>query len=116
MKYYLFSLQATLSINVTDVNDNRPIFTIPPEGLQGSVFERAPLGFEVLTVVATDLDTGGSQFITYFIDTNITGVSVPFAIPDPTVSFVYIMTVMNSMLLDQGMSTIAIKCPEHPMT
>ena len=79
-------LQVTLTVNVTDVNDNRPIFNIPPGGLQGSIFERAPLGHEVLTVEATDLDTGGSQFITYAIDTNITGVSVPFAILDPTVS------------------------------
>lgn len=76
----------TLTINVTDVNDNRPIFNIPPGGYQAFVFESAPVGFEAITVEATDLDTGDSQFITYTIDTNVTGVSVPFAILDPTVS------------------------------
>ena len=79
----------TLTINVTDVNDNRPIFNIPQGGYQASVFESAPVGFEAITVEATDLDTGDSEFITYAIDTNVTGVDVPFAILDPRVRYMY---------------------------
>lgn len=75
----------TLTINVTDVNDNHPIFNIPPGGYQASVFEDASIGDPVITVEATDLDSS-NQFITYSIDTNIPGISVPFAILDPTVS------------------------------
>lgn len=75
----------TLTINVTDVNDNRPIFNIPPGGYQARVFETAPIGFEVITVEASDLDTGDQQFITYTIDPNVTGVRVPFTILDPRV-------------------------------
>ena len=75
----------TLIIDVTDVNDNRPIFNIPPGGYQATVFESAPIGFEAITVEATDFDTGNHQFITYAIDTNVTGVRVPFAIENPTV-------------------------------
>lgn len=75
----------TLTINVTDVNDNRPIFNIPPGGYRANVSEDAFIGDLVITVEATDLDSS-NQFITYFIDTNVTGFSVPFAILDPTVS------------------------------
>ena len=78
-------------INVTDVNDNRPIFNIPPGGYQASISEDAFIGDPVITVEATDLDSS-NQFITYSIDTNVTGVSVPFAILDPTVSYFTIMT------------------------
>lgn len=79
----------TLTINVTDVNDNRPIFNIPPGGYQASVFETAPIGYEVITVEASDLDTGDQQFITYAIDPNVTGSRVPFAILDQTVCLSY---------------------------
>ena len=83
--HYLFELlQVMLTINVTDVNDNRPVFNIPPGGYQSSVSEDAFVGDEVITVVAMDLDSS-NQFITYAIDTNVTGVSVPFTILDPTV-------------------------------
>ena len=78
-------LQVTLTINVTDVNDNRPIFNIPPGGYQASVSEDAMIGDEVIMVEATDLDSS-NQFITYAIDTNVTGVSVPFAILNRRVS------------------------------
>lgn len=81
----------TLTINVTDVNDNHPIFNIPPGGYQASVSEDAFVGDLVITVEATDLDSS-NQFITYSIDTNVTSVSVPFAILDPTVSKFIIMT------------------------
>lgn len=71
-------------VNVTDSNDNRPIFTIPPGGYEEAILENATLGTEVINVTASDLDQGENQIITYFIATNA---SVPFSIPDPTVGY-----------------------------
>ena len=69
-------------INVTDSNDNRPIFS-SPGGYVESILENATLGSEVIIVVATDLDQGDNQDITYSILTNTS--DLPFSIPDPTV-------------------------------
>ena len=79
-------VQATIVINVTDSNDNRPVFSIPPGGYVASILENVTVGSEVITVAATDLDQGANQVITYSILTNLTEGSVPFSIPDPTVS------------------------------
>jgi hypothetical protein len=76
-------LQATIVVNVTDSNDNRPIFSIPPGGYMENILENATVGSEVIVVTATDLDQGANQVITYSILANS---SLPFSIPDPTVS------------------------------
>ena len=78
----LFVLQATIIVNVTDSNDNRPIFSIPPGGYVESILENTTIGSEVIVVVATDLDQGVNQLITYSISANS---SFPFAIPDSSV-------------------------------
>lgn len=72
-------------VNVTDSNDNRPIFTIPPGGYVETIPENTTLGSEVITVVATDLDQGGNQIITYAIQANTSNMALPFSIPDSTV-------------------------------
>lgn len=73
--------------NVTDANDNRPIFVIPSGGYVANVLENATVGCEIITVMATDLDQGIHQSITYSVLSNTTtGMSVPFEIRDPTVS------------------------------
>ncbi len=73
--------------NVTDANDNRPIFVIPSGGYVANVLENSTVGSEVITVMATDLDQGIHQSITYSVLSNATtGTSVPFEITDPTVS------------------------------
>ncbi|XP_042357602.1 cadherin-1-like isoform X2 [Plectropomus leopardus] len=46
-------------LTVIDLNDNKPIFT--QDTYQGEVAEASPKGFEVITVVATDLDQPGSD-------------------------------------------------------
>ena len=74
-----FFLQATIAVNVTDSNDNRPIFSIPPGGYMENILENATIGSEVIVVTATDLDQGVNQIITYSILTNRT---LPFSIPD----------------------------------
>ena len=73
-------------INVTNVNDNRPIFSVPPGGYVATILENATVGSEVINITATDLDQGDNQAITYLIPTNISGVPNPFSIPDPNVS------------------------------
>lgn len=78
-------IQAVIVVNVTDSNDNRPIFIIPPGGYEESILENATVGSEVIVVLATDLDQGANQIITYSLLTNL---SLPFSIPDPSVSVV----------------------------
>ena len=73
-------------VNVTDSNDNRPIFDVPVGGYVESILENTTIGSEVIVVEATDLDQGENQIITYFILTNTSGgFPLPFSIPDPTV-------------------------------
>ena len=69
-------MQAVVNINITDVNDNRPIFQPPTEGYIASIPEDTEIGFEVITVVATDMDQGDNMEITYAIIND----GVPFAI------------------------------------
>ncbi len=69
-------------ISVSDSNDNRPIFSIPPGGYVTTIPENAAIGLAVYNVTATDLDQGANQVITYAISANS---SVPFSIPDPMV-------------------------------
>lgn len=76
--------QVTVWINVTDANDNRPVFSIPPGGYVANISEDAEVGTFVITVVATDLDVGRHGQITYAIIDNNT--LIPFEIADPTVS------------------------------
>ena len=79
----ILSMQTTVVVNVTDSNDNRPVFVVPPGGYVETILENTTIGSEVVTVVATDLDQGANQVITYSLLTNV---SLPFSILDPTVS------------------------------
>lgn len=84
MRYFL--VQATVVVTVTDSNDNPPVFVVPSGGYVENILENTTIGSEVITVVATDLDLGANQIITYSLSSNN---SLPFAIPDPTVSIVH---------------------------
>ena len=72
-------------INITDANDNHPVFVIPPGGFEAMISEDAQVGTSVFTVEAVDLDQS-FQTITYSILTG-TNETVPFTIADPNVSF-----------------------------
>eukprot|EP00731_Ephydatia_muelleri_P030787 Em0022g301a len=76
---YVFSVQATdgpfssnattLVINVTDVNDNPPIFQ--SSSYETSIDENYPTGIPFLTVIATDADVGvNAQFIYGIVEPN----------------------------------------------
>lgn len=79
---------------MTDANDNRPVFNVPSGGYVAHVFEDSPLGTQIITVTATDVDQGIHQSISYAILSNITGIEVPFEIADPSVSQI-IMTALQ---------------------
>ena len=73
-----------MNINITDTNDNRPIFQVPIGGYTVSISEDTEIGFEVITVVATDVDQGTNMEITYTIDSRN---GVPFTINNSSVSY-----------------------------
>ncbi|XP_074647720.1 cadherin-23-like [Tubulanus polymorphus] len=68
---------ATLTIGLTDVNDNAPVFKQP--SYQVNVNENADLNSVILTVVATDADK--AKTIAYSLNNDVTG---SFAIKDPS--------------------------------
>ena len=68
-------------VNVTDSNDNHPIFNIPTGGYVTSLLEGSSLGAEVITVTATDIDQGVNMEILYSLNSTDT----PFQINDPRV-------------------------------
>jgi protocadherin Fat 4 len=52
------SLSSTLTVycNVIDLNDNAPVFD--PMSYSNEIYENVPIGTEVVTVSATDTDSG----------------------------------------------------------
>lgn len=53
------SSTVTVYVNVDDVNDNAPVFD--PSTYSDEVMEDAPRGTSILTVTATDIDSGRSR-------------------------------------------------------
>ncbi|XP_067685434.1 protocadherin Fat 4-like [Haliotis asinina] len=61
----------TLTLTITDVNDNLPVFN--PSTYATNVDENAPTGTTAVTVTATDADAAGFGTITYSIESGNTG-------------------------------------------
>ncbi|XP_046548571.1 LOW QUALITY PROTEIN: protocadherin Fat 4-like [Haliotis rubra] len=61
----------TLTLTITDVNDNLPVFN--PSTYTTNVDENTPTGTTVITVTATDADAAGFGTITYSIESGNTG-------------------------------------------
>ncbi|KAG5675437.1 hypothetical protein PVAND_005341 [Polypedilum vanderplanki] len=61
------SLSSTLTVycNVIDLNDNAPVFD--PMSYSNEIYENVPIGTEVVTVSATDIDSGDNGRIEYSI-------------------------------------------------
>ncbi|XP_035916489.1 cadherin-related tumor suppressor [Anopheles stephensi] len=61
------SLSSTVTVycNVVDLNDNAPIFD--PMSYSNEIFENAPINSDVVTVSATDIDSGSNGRIEYSI-------------------------------------------------
>ncbi|CAG6000189.1 unnamed protein product [Menidia menidia] len=64
--------EANLTVLVDDVNDNAPIFT--HDLYQATVSEHLPAGSAVITVTATDRDSGENGKITYKVTSSTKGV------------------------------------------
>ncbi len=61
-----FTNSADLILTVEDVNDNRPVFN--SRFYVGTIMDGAPTGTEVLTVTASDSDSGDNGTLTYSIE------------------------------------------------
>uniref|UniRef100_A0A3B3UW61 Cadherin EGF LAG seven-pass G-type receptor 3 n=1 Tax=Poecilia latipinna TaxID=48699 RepID=A0A3B3UW61_9TELE len=69
-----------VSVQVTDVNDNPPIFVSTP--FQASVLESAPVGSSILHIQAIDTDTADNSRLEYRLTE--TGSDTPFVINSAT--------------------------------
>ncbi|XP_070559913.1 LOW QUALITY PROTEIN: protocadherin Fat 4-like [Ptychodera flava] len=65
-------------INVIDVNDNTPVFTENP--YEAEIDENSPIGTEVVTVTAIDLDEGSNGAVTYTIPASETVANTYFQV------------------------------------
>ena len=113
---YVFSVQAidgpfrnstTLVVNVTDVNDNRPIFQ--SSSYEISVDENFTVGVPFLTVVATDADVGTNAQFNYVIVESGKGVAI-----DPsngTISFLAPPNSQTTLLLQFTVSATDVAPP-----
>jgi len=61
----VFTDDVTIYVNVSDVNDNAPIFDRAMYSV--TVLENAPVNFSIVTVTATDADSSSNGLITYGI-------------------------------------------------
>uniref|UniRef100_W5U6J6 Protocadherin Fat 2 n=1 Tax=Ictalurus punctatus TaxID=7998 RepID=W5U6J6_ICTPU len=69
--------EAHVIVNISDENDNTPIFTSP--SYQATVQENVPIGTSILRVSAIDVDRDNNGFVTYAIANTV---PLPFVI-DP---------------------------------
>ena len=77
------STPATVTIHISDENDNRPVFTSSTYAT--SLYENSSIGMTVLNVSATDLDIGSNAAITYsIVHTGLNDSSLFFAINSST--------------------------------
>ncbi|XP_019614645.1 PREDICTED: uncharacterized protein LOC109462534 [Branchiostoma belcheri] len=94
---------ATVNINITDQNDNKPVISIPPE-TEYNLQSISPIGFHVTTVHASDADkSDDNSRITY----GITSVS-PFLNIDATNGSVTV-----SSALESGTYVLRVRASDH---
>ncbi|XP_056132850.1 protocadherin alpha-4-like [Lampris incognitus] len=55
-------------VNVLDINDNAPVFSMPL--YKARIFENTPIGTTILTLNATDVDEGTNSEIVYSVNKN----------------------------------------------
>uniref|UniRef100_A0A8C8SDX6 Cadherin EGF LAG seven-pass G-type receptor 1 n=1 Tax=Pelusios castaneus TaxID=367368 RepID=A0A8C8SDX6_9SAUR len=91
-------------INVTDANTHRPVFQSSHYTV--SISEDKPIGTSVVTIVATDEDTGENARITYILEDNIPQFRI-----DPDTGTV--TTLMELDYEDQASYTLAITARDN---
>ena len=78
-----YNTTITLTVNITDENDNPPVFV--QDTYTTTIMEDVPIRYSILTVSATDADSGTNSAITYSIATNL-----PFAINETSGAIIII--------------------------
>ena len=71
-----------IGINVLDINDNSPVFN--QSIYKGTVVENAPKGTPIVTVNASDADSGSNGRVTYFFSKSKAGIADLFDIDEAT--------------------------------
>ncbi|AWP12014.1 putative protocadherin gamma-A3-like [Scophthalmus maximus] len=71
-----------IGINILDINDNAPVFN--QSRYKGSVIENAPKGTYIVTVNASDVDSGSNGQVTYSFSKSKAGISDLFDIDEAT--------------------------------
>lgn len=68
------SLSTTITVycNVLDLNDNAPIFD--PMSYSNEIYENIAVGKDVVTISATDIDSGKALFIPFWLSLSIVAV------------------------------------------
>ncbi|XP_054840715.1 protocadherin gamma-B5-like isoform X2 [Eublepharis macularius] len=97
---------AQIWVNVTDANDNPPIFT--HESYKVSLGENAPLGTPVLQVVATDNDEGTNAQIRYHFSNVAANGQQKFSL-DPINGTITLMGLLDFEETDEYTMTVAAK-------
>ncbi|XP_029918488.1 protocadherin gamma-A11-like [Myripristis murdjan] len=69
-----FSANKTITLKISDINDNAPLF--PQQSFTAFITENNSPGMTVLSVKASDLDSGNNARISYFLeDSQVNGIS-----------------------------------------
>ncbi|XP_054840745.1 LOW QUALITY PROTEIN: protocadherin gamma-B5-like [Eublepharis macularius] len=97
---------AQIWINVTDANDNPPIFT--EEVYKVSLLENVPVGSFVLQVVASDNDEGTNAQITYHFSNMPVNAHQKFRL-DPTNGTITLMESLDFEEMEEYTMTVAAK-------
>ena len=98
----------TININVTDVNDNRPVFN--PQKYNTTIDEDIIVGSEIVTVTATERDIGESQRLAYSI-TKMEPTSISNLIGiDSTTGRIYLLQSLNTQT---GPFTLYVEARDH---
>lgn len=65
-----YAMRSTLRPQVSDTNDNDPVFTNNGQNYRANLNESIAPGSFVLAMTATDADKGNNSRITYYISSN----------------------------------------------
>uniref|UniRef100_A0A2K5MMN2 Cadherin-23 n=1 Tax=Cercocebus atys TaxID=9531 RepID=A0A2K5MMN2_CERAT len=94
--------QIPVYLEIVDINDNNPIFDQP--SYQEAVFENVPVGTVILTVTATDADSGNFALIEYSLGDG----EGKFAI-NPTTGDIYVLSSLDREKKDHYILTALAK-------
>jgi hypothetical protein len=98
------SSSITVTININDINDNIPVFS--RDIYSATISEALPVNHTVITVSATDADSGMNRKLTYSIDDS----SLPFSI-HPSTGVITLKDAVDRETADAY--TFNVTCTDH---